>query len=98
MLARGIGIDHLDRIRIGHDSRQVDGFLLQRLAERGTHDGLGRETEIDQQFTERLVNLFLLGQRDVQLIFGDDPFIDQNLTQPLRLVFRVHNFPRICNR
>ena len=61
MLARGIRIDHLDRIRVGDHARQVDAFLFQRFAQRRTHDRLGCKTEVDQQLTERLVNLFLLG-------------------------------------
>ncbi len=98
MLARGIRIDHLDRVRIGHHARQVDAFLLQRLAERRAHDRLGRETEVDQQLAERLVNLLLLGQRDIQLILGDDTFVDQDLAEALGLVFRVHSFLRVSSR
>ena len=98
VLARGVRIDHLDRVGIGHHARQVDAFLLERLAERGAHDRLGGETEIDQQFSERFVNLLLLGQRNVELILGDDTFVDQDLAEPLGFVLRVHNRPRTSTR
>ena len=44
------------------------------------------------------MNLFLFGQGDVQLIFGDDTFIDQDFAQTSGFLFRVHNFPNNCRR
>jgi hypothetical protein len=42
--------------------------------------------------------LFLLGEGDVQLIFGDDTFIYQNLTQAPGFIFRVHRFASVSIR
>ena len=98
VLARGIRIDHLDRIRVRNHARQVDAFLLQRFAQRRAHDRLGGKSQVYQQLAQRLVYLFLFCQGDIQLIFGDNTFVDQDFTQSFRLFFRVHSFSNSCSR
>ena len=65
MLARCIRIDHLNRIRVGYHTGEIDDILFQRLAQRPTHNPFGSEAHINQNFAQQFMFLFLFGERDI---------------------------------
>ena len=76
MLARGIRIDHLDRIRVGYHTGKINNVLFQRFAQRPTHNRFGGEAHINQYFSQQLMFLFLFGECDMQLVFTDNAVIN----------------------
>jgi hypothetical protein len=74
-------MDQLERDGVDHQAGEVGALLVQVFRQRHAHRGLGDEAQRDQQFPQRLVAAFLLDQRDAQLVFADDAFLDQQFAE-----------------
>ncbi len=69
----------LERGRIDHDLGQIDRLQSQLLRQRVAQRRLGHEAEVHEQFSDRLVGLELLQERDPELILREDALRNQDL-------------------
>ena len=75
--AREILRHQFQRLRVGHHVGKVDRLLADRARHDVADRGLGDEAQAHQQAADRDVVLLLLGERDAQLVGGDQPLLDQ---------------------
>ena len=80
--AREILRHELQRLGIGDDLGKVDRLLADRARHDVADGGLGNEAEAHQQAPERDVVVALLGERDGELVGGDQPLLNEQLAEP----------------
>jgi hypothetical protein len=68
-ISRGIGIDY--------DLIEIDALLADGAGHDVADDRLGNEAEAHQQPADGKLVVLLLGERDTQLVSGDQPLLDQ---------------------
>jgi hypothetical protein len=94
---RHLARQELERGGIDDDVRQVHRLHAELLGQRVAQRRLGDEAELHQQAPDRHVRFRLLEQRDAQLVLGEDPLVDQDLSDValgLGIGGRIH--PRLC--
>ena len=75
--AREVLRDQLEGIGVDDDLMQVDALLADGAGHDVADDRLGNEAEADQQPADGKLVVLLLGERDAQLVGGDQPLLDQ---------------------
>ena len=73
--------DQTQGLGVGHHLRQVDRLLPDRAGHGVADRRLGDEPEPNELAPDRGVVRLLLGEADAQLIGGDQPLLDQQLSQ-----------------
>ncbi|MPN55351.1 hypothetical protein SDC9_203033 [bioreactor metagenome] len=71
----------LEGLGVDGSMAQIDALFAQAFRERMAQRGFGHKPERYQQLADRLVLLHLLQQGDAQLVFRQDAFGDQDLSE-----------------
>ena len=76
---------------VGDDMRKIDRFLTDRARHDVADRGFGDEAQAHQLAADRNVVLFLLGERDAELIGRDQPLLYQQFTQSQLFALFCHD-------
>ena len=83
--------DQLDRLGVDDHLGEIDALLAELAAQHLADDRLGGEAETHQELAQVLAGLLLLGERDGDLVAGDDPLVDQDLADQAGLAPHTHD-------
>jgi hypothetical protein len=73
--------DELQGLGVDHDLREVDGLLADRAGHDVADHAFGDEAQPHEQAADRHALRALLGERDAQLVGGDQALLDEQFTE-----------------